>query len=470
MNNVIQRRGGVNLLDHFDLHVFEGEVLGLFFTDNHGKEDLIRLLLRNTPIDYGSVRLRGAVVNSYRLPGESAGAGVSLVSRDELLIDEMTVAENVFVMRRGFRKYIIDASLLRAQFGRFAAEFGATVDGGMPARDLPFVDRLIVQMLKAVAQGSRLIIVKDTGFSPGSAEQIKLRQHVRRFADSGISFLYISGDTAELLDVCDRIAVAERGRVMSAVRKEAFGERDFGKYYFKPDQAPFASPGGHAGAALEFSGVCAGSLRDMSFSVAEGEGVLLWDRSDSAIEKIVRLLSGMEKPASGRILVGGAPLFRWTGARARVSIIRGTPMREMVFEDMSYLENLCFRAADRLPSLWRKGAFRRLVREEYAALVGGDIDLLPPLRLSDESLYSLVYLREHLYRPRLLVLVRPFLNTDIRLKMHILSLVRMIRDTGAALLILDSSVSDSSAIADRILDINDLGGSEGAGSLRGVGA
>jgi len=450
-DNVIYRSEGVKLLDHFNLHIFRGETFGLFFTDNRGKNELIRLAMEGGTLDYGSLSFLGEQVNSFKMPAPARVSGVSLISRDERLLDDMSVAENVFVMRKNFRKYVINAGVIRSQFERLAGEYGVDIDGGALVRDLTPLDRYIVRLLKAVIEGSFLIIVKDIGLSPNGPEIERFQKHITRFAELGVSFLYISGDMNELAAVCDRIGVAERGRIVSTVKRENFDKAVFRNYYFDPEQVRTVAETGTR-KVFSFDAVLREGAGYANFDVSEGECVLLWDRSDTMIEYMVRLLSGEERPAAGHIRLDGRELHTYRG-RAPLSIIRESPAQNGIFLDMSYLDNLCFKAGNRLTSLWRKKAVRQNIRSEYYPLAGSDIDALPPLALSQESLYNLAYLREHIFSPMLLVLVRPFLDTDIKLKMHILSLIEMFRQSGVSLLILDSSVSESSAIADRTFTI-----------------
>jgi len=450
-DNVVYRSGGVKLLDNFNMHIFEGEVFGLFFTDNRGKNELIRLAMEGGVLDYGSLSLCDEQVNSFLMPAPSRAAGVSLISRDELLLDEMTVAENVFVMRKNFRKYVINTGMIRSQFERLASEYGVDIKGGALVRDLRTVDRYIVRMLKAVVEGSFLIIVKDIGLSPNGSEIKRFHRHIKRFAESGVSFLYISGDVNELFTICDRIGVAEQGRIISTVRRDNFDEASFHNYYFDSEQVKMAIET-RMHTVLSFKAALTAGAQPIELDVSEGECVLLWDRSDMMIEQMVRILNGETKQAFWRVLIDGRELSSYK-RKAPVSIIREAPSRNGIFSDMSYLDNLCIKASARIPALWRKTSIKQNIRNEYHPFVGDDIDALPPLALTIESMYNLVYLREHIFRPRLLVLVRPFLDTDIRLKKHILSLIEMLREAGASLLILDSSISESSTVADRTITI-----------------
>jgi ribose transport system ATP-binding protein len=451
--DVIYRNKDVTLLDRFNMHIFEGEVFGLFFTDNHGENELVRLTMEGGAIDFGSISLRDERVNSFLMPMTARVAGVSLISRDEGLLDEMTVAENVFVMRKNFHKYVINSGVVLSQFERLAAEYDVVIDGNAFVRDLAPVDRFIVRLLKAAVEGSFLIIIKNPGLSPDGPAIESFHRHVRRFAMSSHSFLYTSRDVSELFRICDRIGVVERGRIVNTIKREDFDEKQFRRYYFYPDQMRTAAET-YKHTVLSFRAALKAGLSPIELDVSEGECVLLWDKSDMAITQMVRILSGEIGAPGGHILIDGRKLASY-GDKAPVSIIREAPDKNGIFGDMSYLDNLCFKAANRFPALWRKASVKQSIRNEYLPLAGNDVDALAPLSLSQESAYTLIYLREHIYRPRLLVLVRPFLDTNIRLKMHILSLIEMLRAAGASLLILDNAVSESSAIANRTVAIKD---------------
>jgi ribose transport system ATP-binding protein len=458
-DSVTYARSGVNILDNFNLHVFEGEAVGLFFADNHGKDEFVRLAVENSAIDYGRVFFMDRQVNSYSAGnvrgnvrgGAGRGAAyprVGYVSGAGGLIGDMTVAENVFVMRRGFRKYIINRAVLAAQFAIVADEYGIDIDGGAYARDLSRADAYIIQTLKAVLAGSALVIIRNAGIEYGDAELTRFQQQVRRFAERGASFIYISGDIGVLAGVCDRIAIAEGGRVVRVVGRSEYTDKKLSKYHFYPDRLSLSPDVGNV-SILRFDRVSEGSLSGMDFSVSEGESVLLWDRTDRIRGDMRRILGKGARPEHGEVRVNGVPLQRAAGAR--ISYIRETPTRSMVFSEMSCLDNLCMRAAERVPSLWLGSAHREVIRREYSQYTGGDIDAPTPVGLPAESLYNLVYLREHIYNPQILVIERPFVETDVGLRLHIMSLIAMFKQRGTAVLIIDSSTKDSEAVAGRML-------------------
>ncbi|MDR0519484.1 MAG: hypothetical protein LBG82_05470 [Clostridiales Family XIII bacterium] len=457
-DSVTCTRAGLKLLDNFSLHVFEGEVLGLFFADNRGKDEFVGLATENRAIDYGRVLFMDRQVNSYNAANSvrpGAAMRIGYVSRTEGLIGDMTVAENVFVMRRGFRKYIINKSVLTSQFAALAEEYGVSLDGSVYARDLSMADAYIIQALKAVVDGSALIIVRNACIEYGDPELTKFQQQVRRFAERGVSFIYISGDINVLTGVCDRVAAVEGGRVIRVVDRSEYTAEKLRRYHFSPGRMPVLPEAGTA-SMLRFDKVSFGSISKFDFSVSEGECVLLWDRMDRIRSDMRSLLSREAKPDSGEIRVRGAQISKSSGA-AHISYIREVPTRSMIFSEMSCLDNLCIRAAERVPSLWMGSARRTVIRDEYRALIGDSIDADSPQGLPAESLYDLVYMREYIYNPRILVLERPFIETDIGLRMHIMSLIAMFKQRRTAILIIDSSTTDSAAVSDRMLIVGGSG-------------
>jgi ribose transport system ATP-binding protein len=452
-DNVTFSRGGVSLLDRFNVHVFEGEIFGLFFSDNNGKDEFIKLLLENHPIDYGKIYFMDEQVNSYSWGRSSlvANKRIGYVSREAALIDEMSVAENVFLMRRGFRKYLLYGPVLEAQFAALAAEYDIPIKCGAYVRELSRAERYIVQALKAVVSGNALIIIRNVGLEYGSAELLSFQKQVKRFASSGVSFIYISGDIRVLTDVCDRVAVTEGGRIVtSAARNEYFKKKLSGRLFYA--DSIFNPPPVGKVSLLRFDKVSGGNLSELDFSVASGESVLLWDRGDNALKDVFAMLSKSVKPASGEIRFMDAPLPD-PGDCSKISFIEESPARSMIFDKMSCMDNLCLRVAERAPLLWLGSASRKIIRDEYREMIGDDIDADSPSGLSAESLYRLVYLREYIYNPRLLVVEKPFLETDVKLRLLIISLMAMFRSRGTSILILDSSTSDSGACADRTLSV-----------------
>ncbi len=118
---------------------------------------------------------------------------------------------------------------------------------------------------------------------------------------------------------------------------------------------------------------------------------------------------------------------------------------------MSYLDNLCFLADDRILLFWSKRRYRRSIRREYLPLLGPVIDAPSLTGLYPRDLYELVYHRVLLQNPRLVICVQPFAGIDVYQRLRIIQLINILRERGIAVLILAVSLSDSLQVADRLL-------------------
>ena len=122
----------VTLLDNFNLHIFQSEIMGLVCLNANGKESLIQLISQNLPIHYGRVYFNEVLVNNYQHSPLTMNK-VAVIEQKSRLIEDLTVADNIFVLRRGFKKYLINPGILNEQLQRFEKEAGIEIDGNEPA-------------------------------------------------------------------------------------------------------------------------------------------------------------------------------------------------------------------------------------------------------------------------------------------------------------------------------------------------
>ena len=98
LEKVTLREQGVTLLDNLNLHIFEGEIMGLVPIDTHGLTALCDLLRENVPLHYGYVFYREKLINTWRSPRPHYNR-ISVIQAKSCLVDGLTVADNIFVLR-----------------------------------------------------------------------------------------------------------------------------------------------------------------------------------------------------------------------------------------------------------------------------------------------------------------------------------------------------------------------------------
>lgn len=442
----------VTLLDDLNLHIFEGEVMGLICINANGQDALVNLICQNVPIHYGYLYFEEQLVNSYRQSSMEPNR-VSVIEEKSHMAEDLSVADNIFVLRRGFKKYLIDPRTLRAQLALFTEGLDVQIDAGELAGNLTHFERCVAELLKAVIMGVKLVILRDVSNFLGPSDLDRFLKLLRHYAEEGVSFLYICNHHEETFRICDRVALMENGRVRKVLCREDFRDETILHYApdFRRSLAPPADPDPRSG-ILKFRHLFTGHIQDMHCTIEAGECAVLLDTNSLVLNDLVGLMSGDLLPQAGKILLEGRD---WCANRGHlkyeVSFIRENPIQTMLFREMSYLDNLCFPMDRRFPTLWMNRRVKKSIVREYEPMIGEDIRAQDITYLSPYSLYNLVYYRIHLYHPKVVFLMQPFAGADMYLRRHLIHLINRLRARNITVIILAVSLSDSLMVADRLL-------------------
>ena len=205
MDRVTYQDGGVTELHQFCLDVYAGDILGLIPVNDTGLVSLLRLLRQNLPLHYGSVYYRGRRVNRWQQADLSYNR-IAVIQPKSGLAADLTVADNVFVMRHGFRKHIISRRILKKQLEPFLQEIGLHLSADTPVRDLSPYHRLVTEIVKAVVADCRLIVLVEPGtvigeerLSQSASDHALLRPKGLRFS---VRQPALRGNAADLQPRC----------------------------------------------------------------------------------------------------------------------------------------------------------------------------------------------------------------------------------------------------------------------------
>ena len=453
LEKVNLREQGVTLLDNLNLHIFEGEIMGLVPIDTHGLSALCDLLRENVPLHYGYVFYREKLINTWRSPRPHYNR-ISVIQAKSCLVDGLTVADNIFVLRPGFRGRLMRPSAFRRQLMPFIHSIGIPIDADARVEDLTVFERFVVELLKAVVAGSRLIVLNEISTLINEAELGKLHAILRHYAAEGVSFLYVCFHFEELLQISDRTALMMQGRVVKLLEGSEMIPQSLLPYSAPYEQmvASQLARGAHQIGGEVFSArLPEAAVGGLAFSVRAGECLVLQDLDNHFIDGFLGVLSGAHPPQGTRLLLCGRP-FR-PGHDRRLAVIQDQPGRTMVFPGLNYLENLCFTMDHRIPSLWRSGRVKRGLRRAYTEWLGPDLLERRVEDLTETGRCELVYRRILLQRPDVVFCVQPFRMADVAMRMSIWRLLEELLDRGVAVVILAVNLADSLSLADRLIRV-----------------
>ena len=118
---------GQKLLNNFNFQLFEGEIMGLVPLDSYGLDEFIDCVANNRQLLYGRVYIREKLVNTYAVHPRMKNNVYSIL-KDENLIQGLLAADNVFLIREGYKGFFINDSIIQKQLKRLFQEVGMDIN------------------------------------------------------------------------------------------------------------------------------------------------------------------------------------------------------------------------------------------------------------------------------------------------------------------------------------------------------
>ena len=203
--------GGVRALRNGNLDVREGEVHLLMGENGAGKSTLMKIVAGLQQRDQGEMLWRGQPV-SFERPADAAANGIAMVHQESLLAPHLSVAENIFLGREtesriGWvkRRALVDKAR------RVINEFGFRLDPEWRVGRLSPAGKQLVEICRAMAQGSSLLIFDEPTSSLSEAETKEVFRLVRQLCERKIGVIYITHRLEELRAIGDRVTVLRDG-------------------------------------------------------------------------------------------------------------------------------------------------------------------------------------------------------------------------------------------------------------------
>lgn len=453
MENITLEENGEIYLDNLNFYILRGEIMGLLVADQKGSRQLIDLICTNGPIQFGRVYFEGKLVNQYAHSDLSENR-IYVIEERGRLIDSLTVSDNLFVMRRGFKKYIINNKVLDGQVNRLMSEMGLSIDPQKRVSSLNAFERGIVELLKAKLMGCGLVVLDRVSNFLSQKELQRFQDVIRDFAGQGMSFLYIGNHHQEVFRASDRTALFNQGIIRKVFEKEEMADDALDPYAISFDLSDSQNRVPEKSAVLEFDRVRLEEGSALSFSLHRGECLMILDQDNQTWETIAKVLSGEHAIAGGRILLEKKPYVVVEPTdflTAGIAVIPDDPVERFLFQDMSYMENLTFLLNRKLGHGKIKSSYLRSVRREYQPKVGSCIDAMNIDKLSVRERYGLAYYRIHLLHPKVAVCVQPLAKGDMYCRRYVLDLIQELKNSGISVLILTSNLADNMDVSDRML-------------------
>ncbi len=448
MHNVTYYEKNILQLKDFNMHIFSGEILSLVPVNNQGLDALLFLFRQNAHLHSGFIYYKEKLINSWKNGGQGFSK-ISVIQNQSSLVEGATVFDNIFVLRAGFRSFLIRPKLLKQQLQPYFDELQLDISPSSYIDELSRFERLVVELIKAIVNGGKLVVLSEIGSFLSESDLARYVKIIRHYAQKGISFLYIAYHFEEIRSFSDRTIVLRNGTILKTVCPSdiltyTIDYRDDVRNDIQRKQPLETNPIFYA------KEIYSGSINGLTFSVSRGECIVIHTLTAQIYADILDVIKGAKKIERGEILLEGKP-FDGTYSR-KTAIINEHPTVSMLFSDMNYLDNLCITLDHKLPEIWVNNQVKKGLKREYA--MSSDVTFDKPVEeLTIEEKYELIYNRILLQNPQIVFCLQPFNKADMNLRMHIRNLIKKLISQKIAVVILAVNLADSLSIADRLIRI-----------------
>jgi len=494
MTGVEKSFGPVRALRSVDLQVGANEVHGLLGGNGAGKTTLMNVLYGLYKADKGQIEIDGRAV-SISSPRDAIAAGIGMVHQTFLQIESYTVTENIVLGAAGLGRFRMDLSEARARIVELSQRFGLAVDPDAVVEQLPVGVRQRVEILKALYQGSKILILDEPTTNLTPQEVDDLFASIRTMVDEGMSVILITHKIRETMGVCDRMTIMRDGQYVTDVDRAntspehlaatmvgeevatdteeadagvlvAAGLVDDSEVAEQPERAVESRGGGLAAHGLRIAndhGVAV--FEDFDVEIAPGEILGIAGVAGNGQVELAEALSGVRPLAAGTVrlgeweLVGGdrqRPTSDWL--TLGVSYVPEDRHRDGILPTRSITENLLL-GSQRSAEVRSRGLidWRRARRsaedviERFSVRASGPHALAGDL--SGGNIQRVILARAFARRPRLLVLHNPTRGLDIRSTQFVYEQVHAAAASGCAVLLISEDLDEVITLSDRIVSL-----------------
>ncbi|MGB5557061.1 MAG: sugar ABC transporter ATP-binding protein [Paracoccaceae bacterium] len=451
-------------LDNVDFACVAGEVHALVGLNGAGKSTLMKVLGGVIQRDEGVVTVNGKPVE-IRSPADATALGIAMIHQEYSLINELTVAANIFLGRelhRGRTPFLDKREMarrVRAELDRF----GLDLDPARPVRELNSGEKQIVEIIRALMSDSWLIVMDEPTSALSEEDKERLFQFIRRMKDEGVAIIYISHHMPEIFGIAEQVTVMRDGQIVLSERTGNTSEAAVIRSMTGAELDDFVKPPKvmDGDVLLSVSRLNKPHRYDnISFELRRGEILVLTGLRGCGAPELAKAIFGLDSSYSGTVAYRGVPLVPGRGpavaVRDGMGLVTENRDKNGILAPLSVRDNIALPFLEKA----RRGGLidarrvdevvARAIRDtstktespsqEIRFLSGGNKQKICFSRWLDDDL-------------ELLILLEPTRGIDVHAKADIYRIIEDLATRGVGILILSYEIDEVMMLADRVITL-----------------
>lgn len=473
LKNITKRFANVLANDNINIKVEKGTIHAIVGENGAGKSTVMRIAYGFYNADSGEILIDGQV-RDVKTPHDAIALGVGMVHQHFMLVETMTVAENIVLGAEPGSDLSLDLSVAATKIKELSSEFKLQIDPNAVVENLSVGQQQRIELLKALYREARLLILDEPTAVLTPQEVDEFFTILRRMREQGKTIIIITHKLSEVLAISDNVTVMRDGKVVGNVKTSETNKAELARMMVGREVLlRVEKPDAKAGETVlrvenlkiaKHEGTHA--LNNVSFEVKAGEIVGIAGVEGNGQTELIEALAGLTPIADikGTIKFDGKDITTLSPRKRKELGIAHIPedrhKRGLVL-DFDLAENSILGVHYRPPAV----SFTNILLDESAIQrranqIIQDFDVRPPnaalpaKSLSGGNQQKLIIGREFDLKPKLLLVSQPTRGVDIGAIEFIHRKLIALRDSGCAILLVSAELEEVTALADRLLVIH----------------
>ncbi len=465
---ISKRFGEVVANDRIDLQLRAGEIHAVLGENGAGKTTLMRILFGELQPDEGEIFFHGQRVR-FHSPRDAIRLGIGMVHQERKLIPAHTVVENI-ILGHPDTGTVLDLRQAERRIAALCERYGFRLPLQAKVWQLSEGEKQIVEILKALYHGARVLIMDEPTSVLSPPEVERLLQSLRTMASEDLAVIpFITHKLPVVLEHSDRVTILRRGRVVAELETKQATEQSLAAamvgrevtLHVERIEVPIGEPVLTVDDlwARDDRGVLA--VQGVSFEVRAGEILGIAGVAGNGQELLADALAGLRPVERGRIRLAGVDITR-ASVLQRWKLGLGyipTERRDVgSIPDFSLVDNVLLNYYSE-PTFSRRGVLAasearalagQLLREYSVVAAGPEA---PARSLSGGNLQKVIVARVLSRRPRLLIAALPTHGLDVGAAEFIHRKLLEAKRAGTGIILISEDLDEVLMLSDRVAAI-----------------